>query len=81
MKSGALDELPVEGKRLIKDAFVTVEATARVCYMVIEYNMTAKNRTIAELVESFETDVAEMDYTLQERCCRDFVDAYMAEWE
>ena len=81
LKSGALDELPVEGKRLIKDAFVTVEATARVCYMVIEYNMTAKNRTIAELVESFETDVAEMDYTLQERCCRDFVDAYMAEWE
>ena len=81
LKKGALAELSVDVKRQVKDAFVTAEAVARVCCMVIEYNMTAKDRTIGELVESFETDVEEMDYTIQERYCREIVDAYMAELE
>ena len=44
--------------------------------MVIEYNMSAKGRTIASLMNSFETDIEEMDYTIQERRCRKYIDKY-----
>ena len=76
VKEGKYDTFNYEQVRRIKDAFVDVEATARVAYMVIEYNMSAKGRTIASLMNSFETDTEEMDYTIQERRCRKYIDKY-----
>ena len=78
-RDGEFDGLSKREQAEFEDFFVTADAMAKVSYLVIEYSLASENKTLIELIGSFDTDTGEMDYHVQETRIRTYIRQYISE--
>ena len=73
-KAGEFEGLSVGALRDLKSAWITADAVTRVATMIVEYVKNSEKRTLSDLIASYAEDTAEMEYAVQERESREYLE-------